>query len=85
MPEVCRIDGGSLRFYIYSNEHGAPHVHVRYGSVWVKVAIGDASHIVGELPGRQRRLVQLWINHHRDDLLNAWSRAQRGENPGKIV
>ncbi len=85
MPEVCRIDGGSLRFYIYSNEHGVPHIHVRYGGLWAKVAIGDASYIAGELPGRQRRLVQLWINGHRDDLFNAWSRAQRGENTGKIV
>ena len=84
MPEVCRIDGGSLRFYIYSNEHGTPHVHVRYGGIWVKVAIADASNIIGELPGRQRRLVQGWIDDHRDDLFDAWNRAQRGEHPGKI-
>lgn len=85
MPEVGRTDGGSLRFYIYSNEHGAPHVHVRHGGVWVTVAIGDTSNIIGELTGRQRRLAQLWIDDHRDDLFDAWNRAQRGENPGKIA
>ena len=85
MPEVGRIDGGSLRFYIYSNEHGAPHVHVRYGSIWVKVAIGDTSNITGKLLGRQRRLAKLWIDDNRDALFDAWNRAQRGENPGKIL
>ena len=85
MPEVGRIDGGSLRFYIYSNDHGVPHVHVRYGGIWVKVAIGDTSHLIGKLPGRQRNLAQEWIDDHQDDLLAAWNRAQRGEHPGKIV
>lgn len=85
MPEVGRIYGGSLRFYIYSNEHGAPHVHVKYGGIWVKVAIADTSNIIGELTGQQRRQAQLWIDDHRDDLFDAWNRAQRGENPGKIV
>ena len=85
MPEVGRTDGGSLRFYIYGNEHGAPHVHVRYGGSWVKVAIADTSNIIGKLTGRQRRLVRLWIDEYRDDLFDAWNRAQRGEHPGKIV
>ena len=85
MPEVGRTDGGSLRFYIYSNEHGTPHVHVRYGGVWAKVAISNAQFIAGELTGRQRRLAQAWIDDHRDDLFDAWNRAQRGEHPGKIV
>ena len=59
MPEVGRTDGGSLRFYIYSNEHGTPHVHVRYGGVWAKVAISqrEQQFLAGELTGRQRRLV----------------------------
>ncbi len=85
MPEVCRIDGGSLKLCVYYKEHGAPHIRVEYGGVWVKVAINDGSLIAGKLPGHQRRLVKYWVENRRDDLLAAWERAQRGQHPGKVA
>ncbi len=85
MPEVCRIDHGSLKLWIYYNDHRPPHIHVEYSSVWVKVAIIDGSFMAGKLPGRQRRLVKSWTERRRVDLLAAWERAQRGEHPGKIA
>ena len=85
MPEVCQIDRGSLKVCVYYNEHGTPHVHIEYGGVWSKVAISDGSIIAGGMPGRQRRLVQSWLECRRDDVLAAWERAQRGEHPGKIA
>ena len=85
MPEVCRIDKGSLRLCIYYNEHGEPHLHVEYGGVWAKVAITDGRILAGNLPRRQRRLVQSWAEKRRDDALAAWERAQRGQHPGKIA
>ena len=61
MPEVCRLAKGSIKVCIYTNEHGEPHIHVEYDSVWVKVAIGDGRIIAGNLPKRQRRLVRKWL------------------------
>ena len=85
MPLVSLIGNGSIRVYMYGNDHGAPHVHVRHGDVWCKVAISDGSMIAGDLRGRQRRLILAWTERRRGDLLAAWERAQRGEHPGKIA
>ena len=85
MPEVCRLAKGSIKVCIYTNEHGEPHIHVEYDSVWVKVAIGDGRIIAGNLPKRQRRLVRKWLEDRRQDALEAWDRATRGEPIGKIA
>ena len=84
MPLVCLILGGSIRVYLYSNDHGPPHIHVRHGNVWSTVAISDGSIMIGDLHGRQRRSVESWVKRRREDLLAAWERAQNGQQPGKI-
>ena len=38
----------------------------------------------GELPRKQLRLVQAWIELHRDELMADWDLAVSGENPYKI-
>jgi hypothetical protein len=38
----------------------------------------------GELPRRRQRLVQAWIELHRDELMADWSRAIKGEELFKI-
>jgi hypothetical protein len=39
----------------------------------------------GELPRKQLRLVQTWIELHRDELMADWDLAVAGENPYKIA
>lgn len=41
--------------------------------------------IAGELPRKQLRLVQAWIELHRDELMADWELAANGENPYKIA
>ncbi len=38
----------------------------------------------GEIPRKQLRLVQAWIELHRDELIADWELAVSGENPYKI-
>jgi hypothetical protein len=38
----------------------------------------------GDLPQRQRRLVEAWAEIHQAELLAAWDRLQAGRPPGKI-
>ena len=49
MPEVCRLDKGSIKLCIHTNEHGEPHIHVEYDRKWVKIAIDDGRLIAGKL------------------------------------
>ena len=48
-------------------------------------AIADAEILAGELPRKQLRLVQAWIELHRDELLADWELAVSGEKPYKIA
>lgn len=47
-------------------------------------ALADGEIISGELPRKQLRLVQAWIELHRDELLADWELAVNGEMPYKI-
>lgn len=38
----------------------------------------------GELPAKQQRLVEAWIEIHREELLANWELCQNGEPPFKI-
>lgn len=44
----------------------------------------EAELLAGELPRKQLRLVQAWIELHRDELLADWELATAGELPYKI-
>lgn len=70
---------------MYGDDHGVPHIHVKHGAIWVKVAINDGSIMAGGLHGRQRRLVESWVKRRRKDLLDAWERAQLKQPPGEIA
>jgi hypothetical protein len=41
--------------------------------------------LAGELPHKQLRLVQAWVELHRDELMADWELAVSGENPYKIA
>jgi len=41
--------------------------------------------LAGELPRKQLRLVQAWIEIHRDELNADWELAVSGESPYKIA
>ena len=48
------------------------------------MGILDGEVLAGELPRKQLRLVQAWIELHRDELLADWELAVNGEKPYKI-
>lgn len=47
--------------------------------------LGDGEILAGDLPRKQLRLVQAWIELHRDELMADWELAVSGENPYKIA
>ncbi len=40
--------------------------------------------LTGELPSKQRKMVEAWIEIHRDELYADWKLCQNGEKPFKI-
>ncbi|MBM4000710.1 MAG: DUF4160 domain-containing protein [Planctomycetes bacterium] len=41
--------------------------------------------LIGNLPRRQRRLVEAWAELHQDELVANWDRLQAGEAPRPIA
>ena len=46
--------------------------------------VSDAAVLAGDLPTKQLRLVQAWMELRRDELTADWELAIAGENPYKI-
>jgi hypothetical protein len=71
-------------FYEIRQKHHQPHVHVRYQENKASFAIHDGSLLAGNLPLRQLRMVQVWMDLHREELLANWELMQEGEQPFRI-
>ncbi|MDP1771344.1 MAG: DUF4160 domain-containing protein [Methylobacter sp.] len=56
-----------------------------YAEFEASIDIADGEILSGELPRKQLRLVQAWIELHRDELMADWELAVSGENPYKIA
>ena len=74
-----------IRDSCYDNErHKAPHVHAKYQGQDASFSIVDGELLAGEIPAAKARLVQAWIEIHREELMADWDLAISGEPPFRI-
>jgi hypothetical protein len=84
MPTISLFYGIVIRMYLGAKEHNPPHVHAYYGNCSAVFDILEAERIEGDMPLRQRRMIEAWIEIHREDLLADWDLAATGEAPLRI-
>jgi hypothetical protein len=85
MPIISMFYGIIIRMYLLDNkQHHVPHIHAKYAEFEASIDIADANILAGELPRKQLRLVQAWIELHRDELMADWELAISNENPYRI-
>jgi hypothetical protein len=85
MPIISMFYGIIIRLYLLDNRHHKlPHIHARYAEYEASISIQEGEVLAGELPRKQLRLVQAWIELHRDELVANWALAVEGEKPYKI-
>ena len=70
--------------YYTPKEHNPPHIHTYYQDSVATINILDNEIIEGQIPLRQLRLVQAWIEIHKEDLFANWELCQNGEKPFQI-
>jgi hypothetical protein len=74
-----------VQLFFFDNEkHHKPHIHVRFAEFKASFDIGTAEILEGEFPKNKTRLVQAWIEIHRDELMANWALAVEGNPPFKI-
>jgi len=85
MPTISMFYGIVVSLYFLDNKrHKHPHIHVKYQEDEAVIAIPDGEVLEGTLPPGKMRLVQAWVEIHREDLLADWQLAVDGEQPFKI-
>ena len=85
MPAISMFYGIIVYLYFYDNErHHLPHIHVRYQGMKAYISICDGELIEGSIPPAKLRLVQAWVEIHREELMADWELAVNGEQPFKI-
>jgi len=85
MPVISMFYGVIVSLYFMDNRrHSRPHIHVRYQDDEAVIAIPEGELLEGSLPPGKIRLVQAWVEIHRDELLADWQLAVQGQQPFKI-
>jgi len=85
MPELARFEGIVIRMFVEQNtRHHEPHFHVYYQEMVASYRIREIVLLRGELPTRQRRLVEAWAELHQAELLENWQRLQNDQPSVKI-
>jgi hypothetical protein len=85
MPIISMFYGIIVQLFFFDTDrHQIPHIHVRYAEFSASIDILSAEILDGRIPQRQLRLVQAWIEIHRDELMADWALAVEGNTPFKI-
>lgn len=71
--------------YFYDNKrHSIPHIHAEYGEHVASISIEDGKILSGQLPAKKLKLVEAWVEIHKEELLADWKLAVAGEPIFKI-
>jgi len=85
MPVISMFYGIIVHLYFVDNRrHKKPHIHVSYQESEAVLALPDGDVLDGSLPANKMKLVQAWMELHRDELLADWDLAVSGQQPYKI-
>ena len=85
MPLVSSFYG--ILIYMYwldTKRHHLPHLHAEYAGSEAVFSLEESELLEGSMPPRQIRLIQAWIEIHREELMADWTLAIRGESLVKI-
>ena len=82
MPQISAFYG--LIILMNFKDHSPPHFHVWYGDYKITITIKDGI-VTGNMPQRALKMVFEWLEQHREELLQEWEKAQKGEKLTQIA
>lgn len=86
MPTISMFYGILILMFFRDNRrHHLPHIHARYQGAEAAISIEDGVVLDGSLPSKQLKMVQAWIEIHKDELIVNWDLAVNGETPFRIA
>ena len=70
MPEISRFYG--IIVFMFFNNHNPPHFKVKYAEFEANILIENGNLPNGDLPVSKLKLVQVWTEIHKEELLEMW-------------
>lgn len=85
MPSISMFYGIVIYLYFYDDErHRQPHIHAKFQSDEASFSIPGGVILAGSIPPAKAKLVQAWIEIHRESLMADWELAVSGQTPFQI-
>lgn len=85
MPTISMFYGLIVRMYYFDNQqHNKPHIHVHYQDFSAIIEIPSGNILEGNLPKNKQKLVDAWIEIHKESLMANWDLAINGDSVFKI-
>lgn len=79
MPVLSTFFGIIVRMYKEAyGKHNVPHIHAEYSGEEVVIAL-DGTILEGSIPKNKLKLLEAWMEIHRDDLEANWKLLSNGE------
>lgn len=85
MPIISQFYGIIVTMYFEENrgKHFKPHIHVRYNE-YKSVYDFEGNILEGEIPFKQKKMIEAWIVIHKEDLEKLWKSMQEESKFFKI-
>ena len=85
MPAISMFYGIIVYlYYLDTKQHKLPHIHAKYQEMEAVINIPEGTIIGGSLPPNKLKLVEAWIEIHKEELMADWELAVQGEPVFKI-
>lgn len=79
MPVLSTFFGIIVRMYReVGGKHNMPHIHAEYSGDEIAIAL-DGTILEGEIPKNRLKLLEAWMEIHREDLEANWKLLSNGE------
>ncbi len=66
-------------YYLDNKQHHFPHIHVKYAEDEAVFRIPDGKLLGGGIPSGKAKLVDAWIELHKEELMADWELASKGQ------
>ena len=74
-----------ISLYFFDNRrHKKPHIHVQYQDEDAVLSIPEGEILEGSIKPNKLKLVQAWLEIHKDEIMADWKLASEGNDVFKI-
>jgi len=67
-------------YFLDKKQHKIPLIHVKYQEYEIVLSVPDANVLSGNMPKNKLKLVEAWMEIHKDELIANWELAVAGNS-----